>query len=139
MLHLAGLFLTSVFGYFPGKRPGMVGDLPGPVMRQWSRWCRHPEFAWGADPDLVCAQMQLARFELEATSFTDDQAMTGECTRELLAAMPNAPSLLHVVSPSEVGMTSIGHVGAFRPDAEQRLWPFMLKLLQRDATQSANW
>ncbi len=45
--------LTPLFGYFPGKALRMVGDLPAPAMRQWSRWCRHPEFAWGAEPDRV--------------------------------------------------------------------------------------
>lgn len=46
MLHLAAPLLMPLFGYFPGKRLRMVGDLPGPAMRQWSRWCRHPEMAW---------------------------------------------------------------------------------------------
>ena len=35
--------ITPLFGYFPGKRLGMVGDLPAPAIRQWSR----PEFTWG--------------------------------------------------------------------------------------------
>lgn len=49
----AAPLLTPLFGCFPGKRLRMVGDLPGPAMRPWSTWCRHPEFAWGAEPDLV--------------------------------------------------------------------------------------
>ena len=50
---LSAPVLTPLFGYFPGKALRMVGDLPAPAMRQWSRWCRHPEFAWGAEPDQV--------------------------------------------------------------------------------------
>lgn len=53
MLHLAGPLLVPLFGYFPGKRLGMLGDLPAGVVRQWSRWCRHPDFAWGAQPAQV--------------------------------------------------------------------------------------
>jgi predicted alpha/beta hydrolase len=52
MLHLAAPLLLPLFGYFPGKRLRMVADLPAPAMRQWSRWCRHPGFAWGAEPVL---------------------------------------------------------------------------------------
>lgn len=125
MLHLAGPLLTPLFGYFPGRRLGMVGDLPGPAARQWMRWCRHPGFAWGAQPDLVLASLQSARFPIHAFSFTDDDAMTEACTRKLLAAMPHATAQVHVVSPAEVGMQTIGHVGAFRAAAQPRLWPRM--------------
>src|SRR4029077_12939909 len=30
--------LTRIFGYFPGKRLRMVGDLPRGVAMQWRRW-----------------------------------------------------------------------------------------------------
>ncbi|MBC7942668.1 MAG: alpha/beta fold hydrolase, partial [Chitinophagaceae bacterium] len=86
MLHLAGPLLTPLLGYFPGRKLGMVGDLPGPAARQWMQWCRHPEFAWGAQPDLVLDSLRSARFPIRAFSFTDDDAMTEECTRKLLAA-----------------------------------------------------
>lgn len=130
MLHVAGPLLTPVFGYFPGKRLGMVGDLPGPVMRQWSRWCRHPGFAVGADPQLVVGALQAARFPITALSFTDDEAMTEGCTQRLLAFMPNAPSVLQRLRPDEVGLPAIGHLGAFRPSGEARLWPLMAALLR---------
>ncbi len=124
MLHLAGPLLTPLFGYFPGKYIGMVGDLPAGVMRQWSRWCRHPDFAWGAEPALVRPSVESARFPIAAFSFTDDQAMTLHCTEKLLAAMPNAPSTLLRVDPVSMGLSGIGHVGAFRP-ANAALWPLL--------------
>lgn len=125
MLHVAGPLLTPLFGYFPGKRLGMVGDLPAPVMRQWSSWCKHPEFAWGAEPDKVLPSLQSARFDITAFSFTDDEAMSLICTQKLLAILPNAPSQLRVVSPSDVGLTKLGHVGAFRRAGEVALWPIL--------------
>jgi predicted alpha/beta hydrolase len=123
MLHLAAPLLTPLLGYFPGKALRMVGDLPGPAMRQWTRWCRHPGFAWGAEPDLVQPGLQSARFRIEAFSFTDDDAMTENCTRQLLAATPNAPSKLIVVKPGDRGLARIGHTGAFRREAADVLWP----------------
>ena len=47
------------------------------------------------------------------------------CTQKLLAVLPNTPSQLRVVSPSEVGLTKIGHVGAFRRAGEAALWPML--------------
>jgi predicted alpha/beta hydrolase len=128
MLHLAGPLLTPLLGYFPGRRLRMVADLPAPAMRQWSRWCRHPGFAWGCDPQLVQPSLHSARFRIEAFSFTDDAAMTEHCTRKLLAALPNAPSSLHVLAPADVGLRGIGHVGAFRRDA-MALWPVFAQAL----------
>ena len=125
MLHLAGPLLTPLLGYFPGRRLAMVGDLPGPAARQWMRWCRHPEFAWGAEPELLGDSLRSARFPIQAFSFTDDDAMTEACTRKLLAAMPHAPAVVHILSPGDVGMQNIGHVGAFRQAAETLLWPRM--------------
>ena len=125
MLHVAAPILTPLFGYFPGKALGMVGDLPAPAIRQWTRWCRHPDFAWGAEPDAVLPSLRAAQFRIDAFSFTDDEAMTTACVQKLLAALPNAPSTLHVVRPNDVGMKRIGHIGAFRAQGALRLWPML--------------
>jgi predicted alpha/beta hydrolase len=129
MLHLAVPLLTPLFGYFPGKRLGMVGDLPGDVMRQLTRWYRHPQFAWGAEPDLLLPALSNARFPVHAISFADDEAMTLECTRKLLAALPNAASTLEVITPQAMGTQRIGHLGAFRKDQAAMLWPHLEQLL----------
>jgi predicted alpha/beta hydrolase len=134
MFHLAGPLSIPLFGYFPGARLGMVGDLPAPVMRQWSRWCRHPEFAWGAEPDQIKPSLASARFSVRALSFTDDEAITEQCTRKLLAALPNAPSRLHITAPASVGMARIGHLGAFKPEATEQLWPLIENYLTKDMT-----
>ncbi len=122
MLHLAGPLLTPLLGYFPGRRLGMVGDLPGPAAQQWMRWCRHPGFAWGAQAERVLDSLRSARFPIQAFSFTDDDAMTETCTRKLLAVMPNAAAELQVVAPAEVGMQAIGHIGAFHASTAPLLW-----------------
>ena len=122
LLYVAGPLMSALFGYFPGRNLRMVGDLPAPAMRQWSRWCRHPEFAWGADPDLVGPSLREARFPVTAFSFTDDEVMTEDCTQKLLAALRNAPSQLQRVDPAEVGRGRIGHLGAFKPAESPLLW-----------------
>ncbi len=123
MLHLAIPLLTPVFGYFPGQRIGMVGNLPAPAVRQWASWCRHPEFAWGAEPDRVKPRLATARFPVHAFSFTDDDAMTETCTRKLMDAIPHAVARVQVVRPAEMQMETIGHIGAFRSTGSERLWP----------------
>lgn len=128
MLHFAGPVLTPLFGYFPGRRIGMVADLPAGVMRQWSRWCRHPGFAWGAEPQALAPSVEGARYRIRAVSFSDDEAMTQGCTRKLLAAQPYAPSTLEVITPEAMGVARIGHLGAFRPEHAATLWPHLYGL-----------
>jgi predicted alpha/beta hydrolase len=70
-----------------------------------------------------------ARFTVSAFSFSDDAAMTAGCTRKLLAALPNAKSTLHLVKPADAGLTTIGHVGAFRREASP-LWPMLAATLR---------
>ncbi len=122
MLHVAALLLVPLFGYFPGKRLRMVADLPAPAMQQWSRWCRHPAFAWGAEPDRVGPSLEAAAFPITAFSFTDDEAMTERCTQKLLAAFSHAPSRMVRMAPEEVGLKRIGHLGAFHPAGTEQLW-----------------
>jgi predicted alpha/beta hydrolase len=130
MLHVAAPLLTPLFGYFPGRALRMVGDLPAPAIRQWTRWCRHPDFAWGVEPDAILPSLRSARFRIQAYRFTDDEAMSDTCTRKLLAAMPNAISTLHVIDPATLGLARIGHAGAFRLQAADRLWPIFDEALR---------
>lgn len=125
MLHLAVPCLTPLYGYFPGRRLGMVGDLPAGAALQWSRWCRHPGFAWGSEPERVLASLASARFPIHAFSFSDDEAMTEACTRNLFAAFVNARCEIEVVRPAALGLAAIGHIGAFRGQAGAAVWPLI--------------
>jgi predicted alpha/beta hydrolase len=125
MFYAAGPVLTPLFGYFPGKRLGMVGNLPRGVMAQFSHWCRHPEFAWGAEPQEVLPSLRSATYPIHAVSFSDDETMTETCTRQLFAAHPNAPCHIEVISPQQMGVARVGHIGAFRPQMQERLWPYL--------------
>jgi predicted alpha/beta hydrolase len=69
--------------------------------------------------------LRAARFPIHCLSFTDDEAMTENCTRKLLAALPNAPSQLQIVAPADLGLTAIGHVGAFRSEVGAAVWPLI--------------
>ena len=131
MLHLAGPLLTPVLAYFPGPALGMVVDLPGPAAHPCMRWCHDSAFAWAAQPDPVGARLRSARLRILTLRLTDDESMIKTCTRKLLAAMPNPPSELNVVSLAGMNMRAIGHVGAFRSAAEAALWPWTDQALHR--------
>jgi predicted alpha/beta hydrolase len=131
LFYAAMPLLTPLFGYFPGQRLKMIGNLPAGVVWQFSRWCRHPEFAWGAEPEKVRPSLDSAKFPIHAIGFSDDETMTTGGIRKLLTALPHAPQLQENITPEQMGVSRIGHTGAFRSNMRRKLWPHIENSLSR--------
>jgi predicted alpha/beta hydrolase len=129
LFYAAMPLLTPLFGYFPGQRLKMIGNLPAGVVWQFSQWCRHPEFAWGAEPEKVKPSLDAAKFPIHAIGFSDDETMTTSGIRKLLAVLPHAPHELESITPEQMGVARIGHTGAFRQAMQHKLWPHIEKCL----------
>lgn len=129
--------LTPLFGYFPGRRLGMVGDLPRGVIRQWRRWCLHPEYAAGVER--AHAHYASVRTPIVSLSFSDDEFMSARNIEALHALYTGAPRTMTRLAPGDIGAERIGHFGFFRPQFEDRLWaPHVLPLLEAvDGTAAA--
>jgi predicted alpha/beta hydrolase len=114
--------LTPLFGYFPGKAIGMVGDLPRGVIRQWRRWCMNPEYAVGAEGPEVRALFAAMTVPVTALSFTDDEMMSEANVRSIHGFYPAVSH--RRIDPVEIGAKRIGHFGAFKAPA---LWPLLFQ------------
>ncbi|HJV94526.1 MAG TPA: alpha/beta fold hydrolase [Albitalea sp.] len=121
---------TTLFGYFPGGRIGMVGDLPRGVIWQWRRWCLNPRYHVGAEGTPLREKFEAARFPLVALSITDDELMTERGTRVLVDCYANAPRRIERIAPADVQAPRIGHFGFFRNQFESSLWARTVALLQ---------
>jgi len=115
--------LCPLFGYFPGARIGVIGDLPVGAVRQWRRWCLDPDYLLGAEPRARPAYAS-AEFDVLALTFTDDELLLEAGSRMLHSAYCR-PVDYRVLAPAEVDMERIGHFGFFRPMSEARLWPLV--------------
>ncbi|TLX61130.1 alpha/beta hydrolase [Stutzerimonas nosocomialis] len=125
--------LTAVAGYFPGDRIGAVGDLPAGVIRQWRRWCLHPEYLVGIEGEPVRQAFAAVRTPLTSLSFTDDEMMSARNTESLHGFYSGAPKTMHRIAPVDVGATRIGHFGFFRRGFADNLWsPWLLPELVGD-------
>lgn len=121
---------TALFGYFPGKRFGKVGDLPRGVILQWRRWCLDPRYVVGAEGAAVRRQFEQVRFPVVALSITDDELMTERGTRVLVDCYANAPRRVERVAPADAQVKRIGHFGFFRDQFQSSLWARSVALLQ---------
>jgi predicted alpha/beta hydrolase len=109
-------------GYFPGRRLGMIGDLPAGVMRQWRAWCLDPDYLFGVeDAGWRGAYARLTQ-PILALSFTDDEYMSARNVESLHAFYAAAARTARRVAPDEAGAPRIGHFGFFRR-TNAALWP----------------
>jgi len=99
-------------GYYPGRRLGLLGDVPPNVMRQWARWCLHGYYADVTDLEDRVAELELP---ITALSFTDDELLSEASHRALEELYAAAPVEAHRIAPAELGLGRIGHHGFFRP------------------------
>jgi len=121
---------TRSMGYFPGKRLGMIADLPRGVIEQWRRWCLDREYVVGAEGDDVRAAYADVRLPIMSLSFTDDEMMSERSIRSLHALYRNAPLELRRMAPRDVGVERIGHFGFFRAQFESTLWPMVTRFIE---------
>jgi predicted alpha/beta hydrolase len=121
---------TALFGYFPGRRIGKVGDLPRGVILQWRRWCMHPRYHVEAEGPSVQAQFAAVRFPVVALSITDDEMMTERGTRVLVDWYVNAPRRIERIAPHDIRATRIGHFGFFKDQFQSTLWQRCMTTLQ---------
>ncbi len=129
--HVIAPLATTLCGYFPGKRLRMVGDLPRGVMEQWSRWCRHPEYAVGVEGESVRESYRRLDLPLLSLSFTDDDYMSERNVSVLHAFYESAERDMRRYSPADFGLPRIGHLGFFREATGDKLWPIALNWMNR--------
>lgn len=122
----------ALFGYFPGKRLKMVGDLPKGVIAQWRRWCLHPEYAVGVEGELARRLYAGVTTPIVSFSFTDDDFMSERNTESLHRFYSGARRNMKRFAPADLGLRRIGHFGFFRPELAEPLWrPHLLPELPR--------
>lgn len=122
---------TRLFGYFPGKRLRMVGDLPKGVIFQWAQWCRTPHYVVDSGGTPIRKGYEGIRVPMLALSFTDDEMMSRRSIDSLHDFYRNARVERRYIAPREVNAKRIGHFGFFRPEFQSTLWKQALDWLEQ--------
>ena len=126
--------LCALFGYFPGAKIGVIGDVPRRAMFQWRRWCLTPDYILSGAPGARAAYAS-ARYPVLGLTFCDDELLLETGSRMLHDAYNSAEVDYRVLSPQQFGLKRIGHFGFFKAGHEGTLWPLVLEWLnQRGAS-----
>jgi predicted alpha/beta hydrolase len=126
---LAMPLLTPLFGYFPGKRLRMVGDLPKGVAYQWRRWCLHPDYVLSEGPRARAAFDRVTA-PILSFSFEDDDIITRPAVESLNGFYRNARVEHRHVAPADIGAKRIGHFGFFSERSRPNLWAQSVEWLE---------
>jgi predicted alpha/beta hydrolase len=127
MWHCLMPMLTWAFGYFPGSRLGLGGDLPSRFAMQW---------AGRLVPSIRMARTEIGRqrmrrlldncAELERPALivmiSDDAFATPAGARRLLSYLPRLSSRHIVFTPADANADRLGHFGFFGQRSGQALW-----------------
>jgi predicted alpha/beta hydrolase len=121
MLNFVGPPLTRMFGYAPGWT-GIGEDLPKGVFLQWARWVKSPRYL--LDDPTVAGLANFPKYKgvMRAICMTDDPWATRPAVERLCAAYSSITPEILSVSPRELGVSKIGHLGFFRPEHRDTLW-----------------
>ena len=130
MWYVMAPILCPLFGYFPGSKIGVIGDIPTGAMFQWRRWCLTPDYILSGEPGAREAYAS-AVFPVLGLTFADDELLLEEGSRMLHAAYTKRPAEYRVISPGEFGLKRIGHFGFFKPQSEAALWPLVTKWMEQ--------
>lgn len=119
---------TRLFGYFPGKRLGVMEDLPPGMVREWVKWGRTPGYLFDHVPG---ARERYANLHVPLLfwSISDDHDLAPKrAAEELMKHYVNCRVTHEHIHPEDFGMRAIGHFGFFKKGGDEKLW---LGLLER--------
>lgn len=128
--------LARLFGYFPSRLVGFGDDLATGVMNEFRYWCRLPNYFFD-DPSMreVLAHVQTLHAETLLVGVMDDPWATSRAIDALLPAFARARLSRIEVCPSALGLGRVGHLGFFRAQNGDRLWPIITKHLRLRANE----
>ena len=116
--------LCPLFGYFPGSKVGVIGDLPTGAVRQWRHWCLTPDYILSGEPGAREAYAS-AQYPVLALTFSDDELLLEAGSLLIHGAYTPGRVDYRLVKPEAFGLERIGHVGFFRSLGQDRLWPLV--------------
>ncbi len=110
-------------GYLRGGQYWPGSNMPGPVFSQWRRWCLSPQY-YRKDIDRLLggAYFDAVTAPIRHFGFIDDPIVNHRSIGFTRSQYKNAPFEEVWVDPKTLGLSGIGHSGAFARKAKA-FWP----------------
>lgn len=130
---------TKLFGYQPMSKFGLGEDVPLGVYRDWKRWCSFPRYFFD-DPEpgakAIAARFDRVRIPIAATVSTDDLWAPPTSRDAFFTGYTQAQIDRIDITPAQLGVPQVGHMGYFRKDTGVVLWPQIMAWLGQHGLQT---
>ncbi|WP_133486598.1 alpha/beta fold hydrolase [Aliiroseovarius marinus] len=121
---VVGPLSTASFGYVPKQVSGLGSDIPGPVFKQWKRWCTTRGYP-AKDPCIPAAPIAAFSCPVRTVSLSDDTSVPPSAVARMTELYPGTETEHLALTPQEFGLKKVGHIDAFRPE-NAKLWPALI-------------
>ncbi|MGS2740165.1 alpha/beta hydrolase family protein [Sinomicrobium sp. M5D2P17] len=118
--------ITKIFGYFPGKKLGVMEDLPEGMVREWRKWCVTPDYLFGYYEEEALFFHKF-RGKLFVYSIEDDRFAPEEAVHWLSRKYANTGMEKRHLIPADFGLEKIGHFGVFKSKNKSHFWNLLLR------------
>ena len=130
--HILMPFLTKIFGYFPGKKLGLLEDIPAGIIKDWHDRRKYPDIRDQHKAKGKPWAYHLLNVPMWVIGIADDPIGTPKSMQRFLELFDNPHLQYTTIQPSEVGANQIGHFDFFRPQFEDTLWQKTLHWLLKN-------
>jgi predicted alpha/beta hydrolase len=123
LMGVAGPMIARALGYFPGAFIGGE-DMPAPAFLEWVRWCMTPGFLF--DDDTLLERPNVANFRapIRFGQIEDDVWGTPAAVEAMAQHFTGSiDRTTWRIRLSDAGAAKIGHLGFFRHQFHDTLWP----------------
>lgn len=119
--HIVFPLFIRIFGYFPGKKLGIMEDLPKDVALEWRKWCSSLNYLFDHIPN---EKHYFSDIEAEISAFStaDDRYAPKSAVDWLTSKYDNGSIAKHHLIPKDLGLAKIGHFGFFKSQNSNIIW-----------------
>jgi predicted alpha/beta hydrolase len=139
MWNVLGPVITRALGYMPMSKLGIGEDLPMGVYRDWKHWCSFPRYLFD-DPAAreIAEKFAQVRLPIAANVSTDDLWAPPKSRDAFFSGYTGTKVEAIDISPTQLGVKTIGHMGYFRASVGEQLWPRMIDWLKDKGMKTTN-
>jgi len=120
--HVFFPFVTSIFGYFPGKRLNLLEDTPKGVITQWNNRQKHEDIAKALIEGGTPLYYDTYTAKLLTLGIADDPIGTYTAIERIHVLYGALDKEISMLKPEDTGVEKIGHFGFFSRRFKDTLW-----------------
>lgn len=120
--HIVFPMITNLFGYFPGKKLGLLEDVPKGVIEQWNNRRRHADMKKQMEAIGITFYYDTCTSKLLTLGVEDDPIGTRPAITRIHDLFEKSDKEIKMIQLHEIPTDKIGHFGFFSRKFKHTLW-----------------